>query len=90
MGDLGLTQALDRAGIELEGPTHLLRSFPRWFGLHPLFASVDHPTNRPVNRRGEAGCDRQSDADPAEGVAAVGGCQDMAVSWGGRGASLAR
>jgi DNA-binding HxlR family transcriptional regulator len=47
MGDLGLTQALDCAGIELEGPKHLVRSFPKWFGLHPLFASIDHPTSRP-------------------------------------------
>jgi hypothetical protein len=39
-----------------------------------------------IPSRGE----RQSEADPAEGVAAVGGSQDMAVSWGGRGASLAR
>jgi DNA-binding HxlR family transcriptional regulator len=47
MGDLGLAQALDGAGIELDGRKHLVRSFPKWFGLHPLFANVDHPTNRP-------------------------------------------
>jgi hypothetical protein len=47
MGDLGLAVALRRRTIELEGPNHLVRSFPKWFGLHPLAASVDHPTSRP-------------------------------------------
>ena len=47
MGDLGLTMALDNDGIELEGPKHLVRSFRKWFGLHPLFANVEHPTSRP-------------------------------------------
>jgi DNA-binding HxlR family transcriptional regulator len=47
MGDIALAQALDGAGIELEGRRQLVSSFPKWFGLHPLFASVDHPTNRP-------------------------------------------
>jgi hypothetical protein len=47
MGDLGLTAALRRRTIELEGPGHLVRSFPKWFGLHPLSAGVDHPASRP-------------------------------------------
>ena len=47
MGDLGVAAALSAQSIELEGPRTLVRSFPKWFGLHPLFASVDHPTSRP-------------------------------------------
>ena len=47
MGDLGLAMALDNDGIELEGSKHLVRSFRNWFGLHPLFANVDHPTSLP-------------------------------------------
>lgn len=47
MGDLGLDAARVSGAIELEGQRALVRSFPRWFGLHPLFASVDHPTSRP-------------------------------------------
>ena len=47
MGDLSLGAALESGGIELEGPRQLVRSFPKWFGLHPLFANVDHPTSRP-------------------------------------------
>ena len=47
MGDLGLGAALRKGAIELEGPQHLVRSFPKWFGLHPLFAGVDHPATRP-------------------------------------------
>ncbi len=47
MGDLSLSAALHGDRIELEGPRHLVRSFPRWFGLHPLFAGVDHPASRP-------------------------------------------
>ena len=46
MGDLDVGDALRRGGIELEGPTHLVRSFPEWFGLHP-FAAVEHPASRP-------------------------------------------
>ncbi len=46
-GDVGLTAALRRRTIELEGPRHLVRSFPKWFGLHPLSAGVDHPASRP-------------------------------------------
>jgi hypothetical protein len=47
MGDLALTTALKRHVIELEGPSHLVRSFQKWFGLHPLFAAVEHPESRP-------------------------------------------
>jgi DNA-binding HxlR family transcriptional regulator len=47
MGDLGLAEALSGGAIELEGSRQLVRSFPKWFGLHPLFASVDHPISRP-------------------------------------------
>ena len=47
MGDLGLAAALSSRAIELEGRRQLERSFPKWFGLHPLFATVDHPTSRP-------------------------------------------
>ena len=47
MGDAGLAAALSSRTIELEGAEHLVRSFPKWFGLHPIFASVDHPTSRP-------------------------------------------
>ena len=47
MGDLDLAAALRRRAIELEGPRQLVRSFPQWFGLHPLFAAVDHPPSRP-------------------------------------------
>ena len=46
MGDLGVASALSTRAIELEGPRALVRSFPKWFGLHP-FASVEHPTSRP-------------------------------------------
>ncbi len=47
MGDLGLKAALISGAIELEGRRQLVRSFPKWFGLHPLFAGVDRPTSRP-------------------------------------------
>jgi hypothetical protein len=47
VGDLGLAAALSSRAIELEGQRALVRSFPKWFGLHPLFASVDRPTSRP-------------------------------------------
>ncbi len=46
MGDLGLTAALRTGAIELEGTTRVVRSFPKWFGLHP-FSSVEHPASRP-------------------------------------------
>jgi hypothetical protein len=45
MGDAGLAAALSRRAIELEGPEHLVRSFPKWFGLHP-FAGVERPPSR--------------------------------------------
>ncbi|GIG60541.1 transcriptional regulator [Longispora fulva] len=47
VGDLGLAAALGTHAVELEGQRTLVRSFPRWFGLHPLFATVDHPASRP-------------------------------------------
>jgi len=47
MGDLGLEAACASGAIELEGQRTLVRSFPKWFGLHPLFASVEHPASRP-------------------------------------------
>ena len=46
MGDLGVAAALSAQSIELEGPRTLVRSFPKWFGLHP-FAAIEHPTSRP-------------------------------------------
>jgi hypothetical protein len=42
MGDVGLGAALRRRDIELEGAEHLVRSFPKWFGLNP-FARVERP-----------------------------------------------
>jgi DNA-binding HxlR family transcriptional regulator len=47
VGDLDLGAALKRRAIELEGPSHVVRTFPKWFGLHPLFAGVEHPDSRP-------------------------------------------
>jgi hypothetical protein len=47
VGDLGLSAALSSRAIELEGRRELVRSFPEWFRLHPLFASVEHPASRP-------------------------------------------
>jgi DNA-binding HxlR family transcriptional regulator len=47
VGDLGLASALRSHAVELEGTRTLVRSFPKWFGLHPLFATVDHPASRP-------------------------------------------
>jgi hypothetical protein len=35
MGDVALSSALRRRTITLEGPSHLVRGFPRWFGLGP-------------------------------------------------------
>jgi hypothetical protein len=46
MGDLGVAAALSAQSIELEGPRTLVRSFPKWFGLHP-FATIEHPASRP-------------------------------------------
>ena len=47
MGDRGVGAALSSGAIELEGPSRLVRSFPKWFCLHPLSASVEHPSSRP-------------------------------------------
>ena len=47
MGDLPLVGAVRDGAIELDGARPLVRSFPRWFGLHPLFSGVDHPASRP-------------------------------------------
>jgi hypothetical protein len=46
MGELGLAAALRSRAIQLEGPEHLVRAFPKWFGLHP-FATVERPPSRP-------------------------------------------
>lgn len=42
MGDFRFAEVLRRGEIELEGPTDLRRSFPRWLGLS-LFAGVEMP-----------------------------------------------
>ena len=47
MGDLSLRDALSTAAIELEGRHQLVRSFPKWFGLHPLSSTVERPPSRP-------------------------------------------
>lgn len=47
MGDTGLTTAVASGAIELQGRRQLVRSFPKWFGLHPIFADVEHPRERP-------------------------------------------
>jgi DNA-binding HxlR family transcriptional regulator len=47
MGDVDLRAAVTSGAIELEGLPKIVRSFPKWFGLHPLFATVDHPASRP-------------------------------------------
>jgi DNA-binding HxlR family transcriptional regulator len=47
MGDMALTQARRTGGITLDGRRELVRSFPEWFALHPLFADVEHPASRP-------------------------------------------
>ena len=36
MGDVTLATALERADVVLQGPEHLTRGFPRWFGLSSL------------------------------------------------------
>ena len=48
MGDLSMGAALGQGTFELEGPTRLVRSFPKWFGLHPLSANVERPASRPT------------------------------------------
>jgi DNA-binding HxlR family transcriptional regulator len=47
MGDLALTAAVRDGAIDVDGTRQLVRSFPKWFGLHPLSAGVDHPASRP-------------------------------------------
>ena len=47
MGDLALDEALSNRAIELDGRKQLMHSFPKWFGLHPLFATLEHPASRP-------------------------------------------
>jgi DNA-binding HxlR family transcriptional regulator len=47
MGDIGLAQAIRTGAVELEGNRQLVRSMPKWFGLHPLAATVEHPPSRP-------------------------------------------
>lgn len=47
MGDVGLHDAVRSGAIELEGRRQLMRSFPKWFGLHPLSSSVERPAGRP-------------------------------------------
>ena len=47
VGDLAVATALKRRTIKVDGPLHLVRSFPSWFGLHPLYADVEHPSSRP-------------------------------------------
>jgi hypothetical protein len=47
MGDLPLQDALRVGSIELEGSRQLVRSFPEWFGLHPLSSGVERPPSRP-------------------------------------------
>ena len=47
VGDLSLGAALSGHTIEIEAPDHLVRSFPKWFGLHPLYADVERPAGRP-------------------------------------------
>ena len=47
MGDISVSEARSSGAIELDGRRDLTRSFPKWFGLHPLFAGVDHPASRP-------------------------------------------
>ena len=47
MGDLDIGNALRRNVVELDGQRQLVRSFPKWFGLHPLVGDVEHPSSRP-------------------------------------------
>ena len=47
MGDVDMRAAVNSGAIELEGLPKIVRAFPKWFGLHPLFATVDHPASRP-------------------------------------------
>jgi hypothetical protein len=55
MGDVDIAEARSSGAIELEGRRELTRSFPKWFGLHPLFSTVEHPRTRPrVNTKAAA------------------------------------
>ena len=47
MGDLPLATAVRNGAIELDGTRQLVRTFPKWFGLHPLSSGVEHPASRP-------------------------------------------
>jgi DNA-binding HxlR family transcriptional regulator len=47
VGDVPLASALKTHAVQLDGPRQVVRSFPEWFGLHPLFATVPHPESRP-------------------------------------------
>ena len=47
MGDRSLPDAMHAGAIELDGPRELLRSFPAWFGQHPVLASIA-PAARPA------------------------------------------
>ena len=47
MGDLNVEAAVRGGDIELNGSRPLVRAFPKWFGLHPLFSAVEHPSSRP-------------------------------------------
>ncbi len=42
LGDTGLAAALRRSDIELDGPSHMRRAFPKWFGLSSL-ARIKRP-----------------------------------------------
>jgi len=47
MGDVDIASSTRSGAVELEGKRELVRSFPKWFGLHPLFSGVEHPANNP-------------------------------------------
>lgn len=47
VGDVDLAAAMRSHAVNLEGSRALVRSFPDWFGLHPLFAEVERPPGRP-------------------------------------------
>lgn len=47
MGDLPVGEAMRAGAVDVDGARTLVRSFPKWFGLHPLFSTVEHPAGRP-------------------------------------------
>ena len=47
MGDVAVATAVRAGSIELDGTRQLVRSFANWFGLHPLFSTVEHPAAHP-------------------------------------------